>query len=133
LLNHLFAAADRSTAAASTVLDDGWSGWEARMSGGAAAPSRLEAPPFTDEELDEVARLAVAADPETAVGPDAVSLWDMAGWGQGRLLPDWYMPAPMTGRSSGRWQRWVIGLIVASFLLINAYGLCSTYGRVGFG
>ena len=43
------------------------------------------------------------------------------------------MPAPMPGRTSTRWQRWVIGLIVASFLVINAYGLCSTYGRVGFG
>lgn len=103
------------------------------MSGGAGAASGLEAPPLTDEELDEVARLAVAADPETAVGADAVSLWDLAGWEQGRLLPDWYMPAPMGGRSSRRWQRWVIGLIVASFLLINAFGLCSTYGRVGFG
>ncbi len=43
------------------------------------------------------------------------------------------MPAPMPGRTSPRWQRWVIGLIVASFLVINAYGLCSTYGPVGFG
>jgi hypothetical protein len=98
----------------------------------AAAPVGFETPPLTDDELAEVAELAVAADPETVVGPDAVSLWELAGWQRDPLLPGWYMPAPMPGRTSPPWQRWVIGLIVASFLLINAYGLCSTYGWVGF-
>ena len=31
------------------------------------------------------------------------------------------------------WRRRVILWVVASFILINAYGLCSTYGHVGFG
>ena len=96
-----------------------------------AAPSPTDpGPPLTDAELDE---LALAADPNTPVGADAVCLWDLAGWDRGQLLPDWYMPAPMRGRSSSLRQRWVIGLVVASFLLINAFGLCSTYGTVGFG
>ena len=82
---------------------------------------------------DELTRLALAADPDAAVPRDAVSLWDLAGWSQGRLLPAWYMPSPMPGRAASRGQRWVIGVVVASFLLINAYGLCSTYGRVAFG
>lgn len=85
---------------------------------------------ITDEEL---ARLALAADPDTAVGADAVSLWEQPDWDQGQLLPTWYMPAPMRGLLSSRRQRWIIALIVASFLLINAFGLCSTYGKVTFG
>ncbi|MEO5678035.1 MAG: hypothetical protein ABIS47_00015 [Acidimicrobiales bacterium] len=85
--------------------------------------------PLSDDELTA---LALAADPETRAADDAVSLWDVAGWNDGELLPTWYMPAPMR-RSSSRWQRWVIGLVVASFLLIDGYGLCSTYGTVSFG
>ena len=85
---------------------------------------------FTDEELAE---LALAADPDAAVAPDAVPLHELLGAPAGDLLPDWYMPAP-SGRSGLRgWRRKVVLLIVASFLLINAYGLCSTYGHVGFG
>lgn len=30
------------------------------------------------------------------------------------------------------WRRRVVLLIIASFVLINAYGLCSTYGYVSF-
>ena len=99
------------------------------MGGGTAAVAEPELPPIPDAEL---AALARAADPDEPVGADAVCLWDLAGWDQGTLLPAWYMPAPMRGRSSG-WQRWVIALIVASFLVINAYGLCSTYGSITFG
>ena len=40
------------------------------------------------------------------------------------LLPD--------GHAGAGWRRRVVLLIVASFLLLNAYGLCSTYGYVGF-
>jgi hypothetical protein len=105
------------------------------MTIGSPAPGAEPAPPpLTDSLSDnELANLALAADPDTQVGPEAVSLWSLAGWDRDQLLPGWYMPAPMPGRTSPRWQRWVIGLIVASFLVINAYGLCSTYGRVEFG
>jgi hypothetical protein len=41
------------------------------------------------------------------------------------------MPAPMGGRRRlGRWQRRVAWLVVATFVLIDAYGLCSTYGSI---
>ncbi len=98
------------------------------MPAAAAGPVELE-PPVPDDELSA---LALAADPDTAVAADAVSLWDLAGWNRDELLPAWYMPAPLR-RSSSRGQRWVIGFVVASFVLINGHGLCSTYGVVGFG
>ena len=94
--------------------------------------AEVNADPHQPIADDELAALALAADPDVAVPTDAVSLWDLAGWNDGALLPAWYMPAPQR-RSSARWQRWVIGLVVASFLLINGYGLCSTYGVVAFG
>ena len=85
---------------------------------------------FTDDELAE---LALAADPDTAVADDAVPLHELLGSVGGDLLPAWYMPAPMaTTRLLGGWRRRVVLLIVASFVLLNAYGLCSTYGYVGF-
>jgi len=93
-------------------------------------PSVEEGPPLTDEELEAE---AMAADPDVAVAADAVPLWDLAGGQGNELLPTWYMPAPMRGRSAPLWQRLVIALIVASFLLIDGYGLCSTYGWVSFG
>ena len=91
--------------------------------------------PITDEQLTE---LALAADPEVTVADDAVPLSELLRseeWAEGdELLPDWYMPAPMgAGRLLQGWRRRIVLLIVASFLLINAYGLCSTYGHVGFG
>jgi hypothetical protein len=91
--------------------------------------------PLTDDELTEQ---ALAADPDAGVAEDAVPLSELLGStvgpGTGELLPGWYMPAPMgTARLLRGWRRRVVLLIVASFLLINAYGLCSTYGWVGFG
>jgi hypothetical protein len=87
---------------------------------------------FTDDEL---AVLALAADPDAGVADDAVPLSEFLGaGGEGaELLPDWYMPAPAgAGRLLQGWRRRVVLLIVASFVLLNAYGLCSTYGYVGF-
>ena len=91
--------------------------------------------PVTDDELTEQ---ALAADPDAGVSEDAVPLSELLGAADGgstgELLPGWYMPAPMgTTRLLHGWRRRVVLLIVASFLLINAYGLCSTYGWVGFG
>jgi hypothetical protein len=83
--------------------------------------------PISDEELTA---LALAADADTPLPDDAVPL---TGDGGADLLPAWYMPAPAGGAWSARpaWLRWVVLLIVASFLAINAYGLCTTYGPVG--
>lgn len=93
------------------------------------------APPeaFTDDELAE---LALAADPSAVVSDDAVPLAQFLGAGGpsgSDLLPDWYMPAPAgAGVHLHGWRRQVVLVIVASFLLLNAYGLCSTYGHIGF-
>jgi len=100
------------------------------MTGRTAQLTEAGPSPLSDDELTV---LALAADPDAVLDADAVCLWDLAGWDRSELLPSWYMPAPMPGRSSPRWQRGVIGLIVASFLLIDAFGLCSTYGWVSFG
>src|ERR1700730_17157248 len=84
--------------------------------------------PLRDEEL---AALAVAADPDTPVDDNAVCLWQLTGSGTDDLLPEWYMPSPARGIPRLRgWRRWVTLIIIASFLAIEAYGLCSTYGRV---
>jgi len=90
---------------------------------------------LTDDELTEQ---ALAADPDAGVAEDAIPLSELLGTtegsGTGDLLPGWYMPAPMgAARLLRGWRRRVVLLIVASFVLINAYGLCSTYGWVGFG
>ena len=89
---------------------------------------------FTDDEL---VQLALAADPDAGVADDAVPLSEFLAAterSQGAdLLPGWYMPAPMgTGRLLEGWRRRIVLLIVVSFVLINAVGLCSTYGYVGF-
>jgi hypothetical protein len=86
--------------------------------------------PPTDEELTA---LALAADPDSAVDADAVCLWDLVASPSGQLLPQWYMPAPMGGtRLLQGWRRRVAFLVIVSFILIDAYGLCSTYGQVVF-
>ena len=80
--------------------------------------------PFTDDELEA---LALAADPDAPLDPDAAPLRLDASEGP---LPDWYMPAlpAATARVGGRGRRWVIGTLVVSFLVVNGAGLCVTYG-----
>ena len=84
--------------------------------------------PISDEEL---AAEALAADPELVVAVDAVP-WSVAvGVDDPTLLPDWYMPAPDGGTTVRRgWRRRVGVGLVTTFVLINAAGLCSTYGAV---
>ena len=94
----------------------------------------LTAPGLTDDELSA---LALAADPDTDVGDDAVCLWDLAPTGTPQLLPSWYMPSPVGGPAiltgwRRRVARFSIAFIVMSFLAINAYGLCNTYGQLNF-
>jgi hypothetical protein len=78
---------------------------------------------LSDEELTE---LALAADPDAEVPDDAVPF----GWSAVDLLPSWYMPVAVAGSSLSPWRRWTIRLLVATFVLINAAGMCSTYGWV---
>lgn len=80
-------------------------------------------PAWTDEELTA---LALAADPEEALGADAVPV-DLGMGGGVSFLPSWYMP-PVIRSSSKRWHRWAVIAVIVAFLAIDAFGLCSTYG-----
>ncbi len=81
---------------------------------------------FSDEELTE---LALAADPDAPLDPGATP-WQ-AGEGALGLLPDWYMPAPSPRRRRlTGWRRTVVITLVVAFVLIDAAGLCSTYGSI---
>ncbi len=87
--------------------------------------------PVSDDELEA---LALAADPDAAVDDNAVCLSGGLGSRAPRLLPEWYMPAPMGGARRLRgWRRQVVLLVIASFLAITAAGLCNTYGQLHFG
>jgi hypothetical protein len=88
-------------------------------------------PVFTDDELST---LALAADPDMAVDDDAVSLREQTHSDVMHLLPEWYMPSSLGGIGQLRgWRRRVVLLVIASFLVITAYGLCNTYGQLRFG
>ncbi len=86
---------------------------------------------FTDDELTA---LALAADPDVELGDDAVCVWDLIGPEvTGRsVLPEWYMPSALAGAQPirRRWHRQVALLVIVSFLLIDALGLCITYGQL---
>ena len=80
---------------------------------------------------DELAALALAADPEAPLPDGAVSIWDVMGADDDELLPSWYMPSPRTGtRRLTGWRRRLVVLLIVAFLLIDAAGLCSTYGAI---
>ncbi len=78
---------------------------------------------WSDEELAE---LALAADPDAPIDDDAVPFGQREG---GALLPDWYMPVPVGLARSPR-KRAAVGVIVLSLLALNAAGLCVTYGVI---
>ncbi len=78
--------------------------------------------PFTDDELAE---LALAADPDAPLPDDAVPFRAIDPDGTA-LLPSWYMPAP-TGRP-GRGRRIVFAGLVCSLLVANVVGFCVTNG-----
>jgi len=77
---------------------------------------------------DELTRLALAAAPLTVPADDAVPLAQYLELDDG-LLPTWYMPTPMA-RISPRWRLPVVLVLVGAFLVIEAFGLCSTFGQV---
>ncbi len=81
--------------------------------------------PITDEELTA---LALAADPESPLDADAVPLSVYLSQVPG-LLPQWYMPQA-TASCGSRWRTAIILSVIFAFVLIEAWGLCSTYGQV---
>ena len=80
---------------------------------------------------DELCALALAADPMVVPAVDAVPLGVYLGQDEG-LLPAWYMPAPMARFRPG-WRLPVVLAIVGAFVVIEAAGLCSTFGQVVVG
>lgn len=77
---------------------------------------------ITDEELTA---LALAADPDAPIDPDAEPFG--AATSAGALLPDWYMPGPAPFRRT-RPRVMAVAVIIGALLLVNAAGLCVTYG-----
>ena len=81
---------------------------------------------LSDEELTA---LALSADPDAPLSDDAVPIgMHLAQFGS---LPLWYMP-PAMSRGGRRWKTPFVIAAVAAFLLIDAAGLCNTYGLLGF-
>jgi hypothetical protein len=87
--------------------------------------------PIDDEEL---ARQALAADVDAPIPADAVP-WCARPEAAGATgMGDWYM-APLgagAGVSPG-WRRRVAVAVITAIGLINAAGLCITYGHVTLG
>lgn len=84
---------------------------------------------------DDLAALALAAGPDALLDDDAVPFRGASADdsdGLAPLLPGWHLPAPASGSGHPPWLRWVVALVVASFVAIDAYGLGSTYGPVAF-
>jgi|SRR5271157_3615982 len=92
------------------------------------ADASYDAANLTDAELTA---LALAADPDEPLGADAVPLALYMAQSAG-LLPQWYMP-PAAARFSNKWLTPVVLAIVLALLVIEAWGLCSTYGQVVVG
>lgn len=82
---------------------------------------------ISDEELTA---LALAADPDQPLAADAVPI-DVYLERDAGPLPDWYM-APVTARHIRRGPQLVVLVLIGAFLLIEAFGLCSTYGQPPF-
>lgn len=81
---------------------------------------------------DELTAQALAADPDAALPADAVPF--MAGDRVGVApLGDWYMPATVSASAAPGWRRRVAIGVIGCIGLVNAAGLCITYGHLTFG
>jgi hypothetical protein len=82
----------------------------------------------------ELCAEALAADPDPALPEGAVPFAELTGTAHADVLRSWYMPTPMGAPALGGWRRrlvrWNVALIIASFVMINAAGLCNTYGQL---
>ena len=78
---------------------------------------------LTDAELTA---LALAADPDAPLAEGAVPIGIHLAT-LGSTLPLWYMP-PVVRHGGRRWKAPFVIAVVSAFLLIDALGLCNTYG-----
>lgn len=78
---------------------------------------------------DELAELALSADPDAPLPEDAVPIGVHLSQFAVPLpqLPTWYMP-PVVRSGGHRWRTPIVIAVVSAFLLIDALGLCNTYG-----
>jgi hypothetical protein len=74
---------------------------------------------------DELEALALAADPDQPIAPDAEPWTDVATG----LMPGWYM-APGVARRRRGWRSVVVLVVIGAFIAINALGFCITYGQL---
>lgn len=81
-------------------------------------------PEITDEELTE---LALAADPAAQLSDEAVPIGIYLSQVPSPL-PLWYMPPVVRSAGGRRWKMPIVLAVVAAFVLIEAMGLCNTYG-----
>jgi len=86
--------------------------------------------PIVELTDDELAELALAADPSAPLPADAVE-YDPNADGLPALMPEWYM-GRVTAVHASRWRRPVILAVVVAFLMIDAAGLCGTYGIISW-
>ena len=84
---------------------------------------------ITDEELTE---LALAADPAAPLPVDAVPMSVHLSQFAAAPLPLWYMPAVARSGGGRRWKLPLVLAVVSAFFLIDALGLCNTYGILSF-
>ncbi|MET0662528.1 MAG: hypothetical protein ABWZ42_05295 [Ilumatobacteraceae bacterium] len=75
---------------------------------------------------DELAELALAADPDVELDADAVPFFPDETHGD-ELLPAWYMPAPRSFRRTPGRTVAAVSFVVA-LVALNGAGLCVTYG-----
>ena len=96
----------------------------------ASAEASADGLPWGDVPLSEaeLTELALSGDSEAPPDPDAVPMAVYLGQHPG-LLPEWYMPTPMMRRAAA-WRLPVVLTIVAAFVIIEALGLCSTFGQL---
>jgi len=78
---------------------------------------------ISDEELAE---LALAADPDAPLDDDAVPFNSRQGEDPA-LLPEWYMPVDAS-RVRSDWRGYVAIGIAAGLVLCNAFAICVTNG-----
>jgi hypothetical protein len=82
--------------------------------------------PLSDEELT---RLAMAANPDAPLSKEAIPLSLYLAQFAGSALPEWYMAPAMAG-GGRRWRTPIVVAIISAFLLIEALGLCNTFGQL---
>jgi hypothetical protein len=75
---------------------------------------------------DELTALALAADADAPLPADAVPFGPLVD-GEG-----WYDNdgSPPVRRRRPRWVKVLIVVVIVAFLVVDAYGLCSTYGII---